>query len=194
VANPDDINLPRGSSRSVITDKSILSGNGQLSPGYELEYNALRSEILKRIEFNYQIMTFILIVAGTFLSIGTQTGMSSVVLLIYPILAFFLYVQSAYHLDVIIQVGRYIRQNIECSVPGLHWETYLFETKKSHALSPLGNIPAGAIVLVTQVLAVCLAVPKFDSTLIENIMLVVSVVSIIATIVLVWFIETRMKR
>src|SRR5689334_19293985 len=54
------------------------------------EYNALRSTVIKRLEFRYQILNLILIVAGTFLTIGLQKDNPSSILLVYPILALFL--------------------------------------------------------------------------------------------------------
>lgn len=54
------------------------------------EYKALRDEIVKRIEFRYQIINLILIVAGTFLTVGVQASIPASVLLVYPILALFL--------------------------------------------------------------------------------------------------------
>ncbi|HEY0071757.1 MAG TPA: hypothetical protein VGE04_17475 [Chloroflexia bacterium] len=171
-----------------------MAENTYLAPGYELEYKALRDEILKRIEFVYQTVTIILIVAGTFLSVGTQPGIPSVLLLIYPVLAFSILINWAYHIDLILQTGRYIRENIENAVPGLGWETYQYTTRKTASGSVLGSLPMGMLVLVTQCLATGLALLKLGTTPIEIIMLVVSLLSIAATAKLTWFVEQKMKR
>lgn len=54
------------------------------------KYKALRDEIVKRLEFRYQIINLTLVVAGTFLTIGVQANMPASVLLVYPLLASFL--------------------------------------------------------------------------------------------------------
>ncbi|HVG00546.1 MAG TPA: hypothetical protein VND68_11960 [Chloroflexia bacterium] len=168
--------------------------NTNVAPGYELEYKALRDEIIKRIEFIYQTVTIILIVAGTFLSVGTQPTIPSVVLLIYPVLAFLILVNWAYQIDLILQTGRYIRENIERVIPGLGWETYQYTVKKTAAGSPLGSIPTGMLVLATQCLATILALLKLSTTPIEVVMLAISLISIGATVVLTWFVEKKMRR
>jgi hypothetical protein len=191
-------------SKGAITTDGEPSQNAQLSatpathadlaPGYELEYKALRDEVLKRIEFVFQTTTFIMIVAGTFLSVGTQAHIPSVVLLIYPLLAFFLFLHWAYHIDLVLQTGRYIRENIEGVVPGLGWERFLHNTRKTAAGSPLGSIPTAMLILVTQCLAIGLALLKLNTTVIESIMLAVSILSVVATVILAWFVERRLKR
>lgn len=54
------------------------------------EFNALNSEIVKCLEIQYQFIALTLIVAGTFLSLGSQTNTNPVILLVYPIIALFL--------------------------------------------------------------------------------------------------------
>lgn len=50
------------------------------------EFNALNNEIVKRLEIQYQFIALTLIVAGTFLSLGSQANTTPVVLLVYPII------------------------------------------------------------------------------------------------------------
>jgi hypothetical protein len=51
------------------------------------EYNALRDEILKRIELRQQFVSMTLTIAGVFLGIGVTTD---TIALVYPLLATFL--------------------------------------------------------------------------------------------------------
>ena len=59
------------------------------NPLVAAEYKALRDEILKRVEFRYQLLNITLISAGTLLGAGLNAN-SAPVLLVYPILAAFL--------------------------------------------------------------------------------------------------------
>jgi hypothetical protein len=51
------------------------------------EFSVLRSEIEKRVDMRTQLLTFTLIMAGTFLSVGLRSGVAAPVLFIYPVLA-----------------------------------------------------------------------------------------------------------
>jgi len=53
------------------------------------EYQALRDEIIKRLEIQQQLHLFALVAFGTFLTIGFQSKTVTIPLL-YPILALFL--------------------------------------------------------------------------------------------------------
>ena len=55
-----------------------------IKPGCKLEYNALRSEVLKRIEMRQQIMSITLTLAGVFIGFGLK---DSEVAFIYPFIA-----------------------------------------------------------------------------------------------------------
>ena len=101
----------------------------RLKPGFEMEYNALRAEILKRIELRLNIMSVTLSIAGAFLAVGlaaTPFPTAPMVLLAYPPLAAFLAFAWAQNDYRIRDIATYIRDELELKHPeiGLGWESY----------------------------------------------------------------------
>ncbi|WP_414586875.1 hypothetical protein [Scytonema sp. PCC 10023] len=153
------------------------------------EYQALRNEILKRIEFRYQLINIILVVSGTFLSVGVQPNVSVSVLLVYPILALFLTSGWVYNGIILKRIGTYIRENIETNIPELRWESYLKErTIRLNSSSPfslLGTLSTSGLVLTTQVLAIVIALLKFKFIITDIVFLICSIVAIILTLIII---------
>lgn len=141
----------------------------------EAEYAALRDEILKRIELQYQLLNLALIVAGTFLTIslsgGALTGAAGsggprLLLLLCTPLEMFLALGWADHNVQIAKAGVYIRTHYDEG-----WETSWPQNEglagpRKHAVRHLfvGGIPAGGIFVCTQILTLLLAVTTFSDT------------------------------
>ena len=159
------------------------------------EYNALRNEIVKRLEFRYQIINLALIVAGTFLTVGVQASMPASVLLVYPLLALFLIAAWAHNGIASLHIGRYIREHIERKATGLGWETFLKEQAPQlpRPYGFLGTISTAGLILTTQLLAVALALLKGNFSTIEIVLLVCSLVSIVLTLFLLQY-TIRIRR
>jgi hypothetical protein len=121
------------------------------------EYNALRTEMLHRIDMRQTLLTFTLVGAGSLLTIGLQ---NPAILLIYPILAMFLELVWVQHDIRIGQIGEYIRQNIEGRLTGLAWDSHLREQYKGSRAPRLVEIYAYGLFTVIPVLAVLLALPS----------------------------------
>src|SRR4051794_32736107 len=85
------------------------------------EYKSLRDETLKRIEHRYQIFTLTLVVAGGVLTAGASSSISHLALLLYPVLAALFAMAYYYNHRVLIQLGAYIREELEHRVSGLRW-------------------------------------------------------------------------
>jgi hypothetical protein len=105
--------------------------------GVELEYNALRSEILKRIEMRLNIMSLTLTIAGGFLAVGlagTPFPFAPMVLLAYPLLAAFLAFAWAQNDYRIRDIADYIRKELEARHPemGWGWESYQAAMQRVH--------------------------------------------------------------
>lgn len=150
------------------------------------QYVSLRSEIEKRIEIRQQILALTLLVAGTFLTVGAQPGVSQVVLLFYPILAMFLGAIWTHNDLRIGQINQYIRMELEKYLSGLGpgWETYRRhtflprqrqnkgrDTKQEHPLTP----PRGLILfstrgmfLTTQLLTIVVAAVRYLFALLQQ--------------------------
>ncbi|MGI0493006.1 hypothetical protein ACN4EG_14585 [Alkalinema pantanalense CENA528] len=144
------------------------------------EFNALNNEIVKRLEIQYQFIALALIVAGTFLSLGSQTNTTPVVLLVYPIITLFLAVGWQQNAIVIRQLGLYIRDRIESRVAGGGWENY----RKS--MSPifqrnLATLFTRGTFIGTQVVAIIIALPRLKFSGLEIVMLAIDVIAVMIT-------------
>jgi hypothetical protein len=132
--------------------------------GLLAEYNALRSEILKRIELRNSIMFGTLTFAGVLLSFGLTTPTLA---LIYVIISMFLasaWVQS----DVIISnIGHYIREKLESPQTGLRWETHRQKARTVQVsktwFQPSAVSSSGGVFLVTQAVAILIAFSNLES-------------------------------
>jgi hypothetical protein len=96
------------SHRSVDTDAVSAKRESILE-----EYKSLRTETLKCVEFRYQIFNFTLIVAGIILTTGISDKGPRAVLLLYPILSFFLASAFVYNSILLVEIGSYIRDELE---------------------------------------------------------------------------------
>lgn len=149
--------------------------------GIQLEYNALRSEILKRIELRQQIVSITLTLASVFLSLALTVES---VALIYPPLAMFLALGWTQNDSRIRGIASYIRERLESIPISLGYETYIeqyrAERKRLGAWRFVVASHSG-IFLFTQVMAVGIELSKRTSfTLIQWVLLLIDVVSILA--------------
>jgi len=120
-------------------------------PPLDLEYNTLRSEILKRIDLRQQMASIALTVAGIFLGVGVTNG---TIALIYPPLAIFLAVSWAQNDLRIKDVATYLRKNLEPQL-GLNYERWVQDRRdapdgKHVRLTILAH---GGIFIFTQLMA-----------------------------------------
>ncbi len=153
--------------------------------GVDLEYNSLRSEILKRIELRQQIISITLTLAGIFLSFGLSTD---TVALIYPPLAAFLSIAWAQNDFRIRDLATYIRENLETAPIGLGYETYIQRVRSNN--QKLGAwrfvvISHTGIFIFTQLMAVGIELLKsmpIVLTPLEWVLLVIDFVSILVVL------------
>jgi hypothetical protein len=151
--------------------------------GLLAEYNALRSEILKRIELRNSILFGTLTFAGVLLGFGLTTPTLA---LIYVIISAFLaaaWVQS----DVIISnIGHYIREKLETPENGLRWETFRQKERTVSArkkiFQPSAVFSTGGVFLVTQAVAILIALSNFGHfALLEWVLSAVAVICFFLT-------------
>ena len=157
------------------------------NPLVAAEYKALRDEILKRVEFRYQLLNLTLISAGTLLGAGLNTN-SAPVLLVYPIVGAFLAAGWAHNGEAITTMVKYVREELEDAHTGLGWENYLLKHPDRHFLyRGLGLIYAAGIFLTTQFIALMLGLIKATSAPVDYqntdlVLLVADVIAILCTI------------
>lgn len=147
------------------------------------EYNALREEIIKRMELQHQVMFLALPVFGTILGAGIQFRSPSIILL-YPIIAVFLAATWAFHNSRIRELGSYIRVRIEARVGQTHigWESYLNEISHPRITS-LNYTAIRGVFIGTSVLAIVVAIPiaKFD--IIATLLLIIAILCTISSLI-----------
>lgn len=94
------------------------------------EYKTLREETLKCIEFRYQIFNLTLIAAGALLTTALTENAPRAVLLLYPILSFFLASAFVYNSMLLVEIGSYIRDILENEVEELCWAGHFDQHRK----------------------------------------------------------------
>lgn len=151
------------------------------------EYNALRQEILKRIEFAYQLIGITLVAVGTILTVALSSKQRSDVLFVYPILVFFLAATWVNSELTLLAIARYIKDVLEPHFSQRGWETHL-RGLPPRVHSPnqlfLVMISAPGIFVGTQLVTFVLAVSYFDAGPVHALLLVLSFLAIAGTIAL----------
>lgn len=176
-----DTNAPDG----TFVDPALLAA----------QYSAMRAEMIKRLEIRSQLVALTLLVAGTFLSVGIQASVPESALLVYPLIAMFL-AASWKQSDVRTgQMVRFIRDILEKHIgpapSELGWENY---RRANYRISRLTPFSVSGVFIVTQLLAIALAVVRFVPLIhdlrldnlspeltVDGVLLVVGVASVIAT-------------
>jgi hypothetical protein len=149
------------------------------------EYSALRAEILKRMEMREQLLSFTLVIAGTFLSLGAQEGVSALILLIYPVLAVFLAMVWKQNDTRVWEIGEYIRVCLEAKgggksgLDGLRWENILRDARPFRAEK---IISAGGVFIAADLLALVIAILRLTFSVEVAVLLACDLLAIILTI------------
>jgi hypothetical protein len=163
--------------------QSSSKKNIDIGRGIEVEFNVLREEVLKRIELREHITQITLGLAGAFLGVGLA---NPAVVFIYPTLSIFLAAGWAQNDIRIRQIGSYIHNFLEPSLPGLGWESYRRELEKLTRFGPWQFVllSHGGIFAVTQIMAIGVGLYKFTFTLAEQILLGIDIFVLILTLIL----------
>lgn len=104
-----------------------IGGPAEVNPDAVIaEYNSLRAEILKRIEFRHRLNAIALTAAAAFLGVGlTEPTVALVLPLLIALLAL-----SWVHNDLRVgTIAEYIRTHIEVVLPDIQWETRMHKTR-----------------------------------------------------------------
>jgi hypothetical protein len=134
------------------------------------------------MDMRQQMLTFTLIIAGTVLSFGIQADISPMVLLLYPILALFLSLAWTQSDTRIWDIAEYIKSHIEVNLQGINWENYVYNKNKDRKVRSL-EITAVGVFLITDTLALILAIPKLNYSSEEIVLLAFSGFAFVFTFV-----------
>jgi hypothetical protein len=130
-------------------------------PGLALEYNALRDEVMDRIQLRSQVMLATLTLAGIVFGVGLS---SPAVAFVFPVLATFLSAAWLQHDARISEITTYIREQIEPRLPGLGWESSRRQrVKRSTRILGLrlAALSAGGTFVVMQLVALIIGFSRY---------------------------------
>lgn len=135
-------------------DKSIAALPARAPwEGAEIEYSAMRQEILARIGLRQQIVTGTLTLGGVLLGVGLEWPL---VALLYPPLAAFLAVAWAQNDYRVRDLSKYVREEIEPLLPAVRWESHIHAQRSGKGLGSwrIVVLAHGGLFLFTQLLGV----------------------------------------
>jgi hypothetical protein len=121
--------------------------------GAEIEYSAMRQEILARIGLRQQIVTGTLTLGGVLLGVGLEWPL---VALLYPPLAAFLAIAWAQNDYRVRDLSEYVREKIEPLIPAVGWESHIHGRRRGKGLGSWRFVVLahGGLFLFTQLLAI----------------------------------------
>lgn len=157
---------------------------GAISPGLEMQYRAVKDEILKRIELRHQIIVLCLRIAGIILGLGIT---NAAVALTYAPLATFLAAGWVHNNLRIRQLSRYVSSHIESALPGGGWDTYRIKIDaETHFFGwSLEILSASGLFVITEMITIVIGVVNFKYTPSEWFLLVVDIISFIWLVALI---------
>ena len=148
------------------------------------EYESLRRETIARIGTGQNLVLLTLVITGVFLSAGLQPKISPSVLLVYPIIAFFLATSWTFNDARTGQIANYIRE-LEDKYGIIGWGHHLRKLRAKTPFSKLiGLLSASGIFVTTQLIAILLACTKKPFLMSEWILFVLDLVFIACTILI----------
>ena len=125
------------------------------------EFEALRAEVLKRIELRSQSVNLAITATGIFIAALAGGFIPPVTLLLYPPLALFITIAWV-HSDIrIAQIAEYIRESIEQQLTGISWEHWLrqYYAKVPHPIyRRFTELSALGVFIGTQAMTMALAI------------------------------------
>jgi antibiotic biosynthesis monooxygenase (ABM) superfamily enzyme len=166
----------------------------QATTGAEIEYTALREELVKRMEARTQFISITLTLGGAFLGIGW--GQGAVALLVFPPLAALLASGWAQNETRLQQIQVYIREQLSEKIPGLGWEKFAQQmdqqTRSTGWLMDLFSV--GGIFILTQILAIFLGSFRLDTTqLVQVLLMVVALASVVIVALLINHVRRQIR-
>jgi hypothetical protein len=126
------------------------------------EYKEMRGEILKRSEFQHQLISFALVALAGLAGLGLKEA--PLALLAYPLVVAFLATSWAYNDIQIAQLGIYIRYRIEVPLAGTHgWEQFIASLAASKSIGALVKLATRGVFWGSEILMLVLYVLKRSS-------------------------------
>ena len=151
-------------------DSEITTATAQRSlttderPLFVAEYHELRTEIVKRIEIQHQLISIAVIAPGTVLAVGIQAR-NGVLVLLYPVFALFLAAAWSHNGRRAWTIGHYLQQQIQRF--GAHdvmrWEGYVRDLSNRGRMGRLNFFATQGVFVGTQTLAIIVGASIVDA-------------------------------
>lgn len=160
-------NIKQPEDRNPRTIGSVDDNSPTNSPDYSLyisQYNTLRDEIVKHMEFRAQFININLAATGVLFTLGVQQS-SAVILLIYTVLGLFLFDGWVLSNLTMYKISNFIKNKIEnespVNLPHPGWETYTLSTNNQWYVG--FDVVAWGLFIGPQMIALWLA-EKYPAT------------------------------
>lgn len=161
------------------------------------EYKILLNDIQQRIRFRFQLFSLLLAALGFILPFGLKEQ-SSEILLVYPVVSFFLTLSWVHQSVVMTKISRYLKDHLEPQVDGLEWLAYISkDSERVSGFSIIGLFATSGFILFSQILMLALAFLIIGpNEKMDGLTILLGVVACMATLLtllfLIWY--SRMKR
>lgn len=176
--------------------KSTTAWSIMNTPALLEEYKMLRNDIHQRIHFRFQIFNLLLVALGGILSLGLEKG-NPKILLVYPVLSFFLAMNWIHQGVVIVKLARYLRDELEPKIPGMAWEAYIKrDSTRFSGFSVIGFFATIGFVIFSQALTLVLAFSIEPDAKWGGLTIFLAVLGCLVTVLTLYFLVvfSRMKR
>jgi hypothetical protein len=130
------------------------------------QYSSLRDEIHQRVDQRQQLLTYAMIGAASFFSIGLQSWVSGVTVLCYPLLAFFLACAWGQHDNRIGEINQFLRELEDRYLEACNgWESYRRKTfiKKRSSFFDSVSFSARGLFAGSELLALVIGLARYAS-------------------------------
>jgi hypothetical protein len=138
---------------AVPSDLELTEREEKLQDQLLAEYSALRSEIDLRMQLRHNDVGAAVVLLGVMTTFAATGDGEPLVLLAFPLLAFFLAVRYVNNDSRIHTLGLFIRENIESRLTGVWWETVWERVRREEQDFHYTRISGLGIFVGTQLLA-----------------------------------------
>ncbi len=159
----------------------------------DLEYSALRAEVLKRIELRQHLMSISLTIAGVTMGFGMTNAQ---IALVYPPIALFLAILWSQNDIRSDEIDDYL-QEFENTDTGLGWVTHYKNKKKRPtywAGVSFSVLAPGGTFIVTELMTIGIALSKLTSSSLDWVLIIIGVIALLLTVVVFIFTNLLRKR
>lgn len=135
----------------------------EASPSKEeliIQYEALRSEVLSRLNMRQNLLTTTVAGAGVFSLFISGMAAAPILLLLYPWFTLCIAIAWSHHDVRVGEIGQYVKTYIEPHFPGLNWETFMLDlySDKKQTGRNMAELASKGTFIGTEIATILLAI------------------------------------